>query len=239
MKAIILAAGEGTRLRPRTETKPKPMVEVAGKPILEHCFETVLDCGITEAVVVVGYEKGQIIDRYGDSHRSLALTYAEQPERKGLAHAVSMAEPYVDADCLILNGDNIYRGNLSEVLSRHRETDADITFPVEEVSPERAKQGAVCELDAHGNVVGLVEKPETPPSTLVPAAAYVVPPEIFPSCEIVRPSERGEYELPDAIDTLINSGYTVETVPFRGWKANINTETDLERVHERLSERDR
>lgn len=239
MKAIILAAGEGTRLRPRTETKPKPMVEVAGKPILEHCFETVRELGITETVVVVGYEKSAIVDRYGDSFCDLALTYAEQPERKGLAHAVSMAAPYVDSDALVLNGDNIYRANLDEVLSRHRDTDADITVPVEEVSPERAKAGAVCELDADGNVAGLVEKPERPPSTLAPAAAYVVPPEIFPSCEIIRPSERGEYELPDALDTLVYNGYTVETVPFRGWKANINTEADLERVHERLSERDR
>jgi glucose-1-phosphate thymidylyltransferase len=212
MKAVVLAAGEGTRLRPRTEVLPKPLLDVAGQPILSHCFETILNLGISEAVVVVGYRSEMIIDRYGDSFRDLSLTYAHQSERKGLAHALSMAEPYVDSDCLVLNGDNIYRANLDEVLARHRETDADITFPVEEVSLERAKQGAVCELDADGNVVGLVEKPETPPSVLVPAACYVVPPEIFPSCKIIRPSERGEYELPDAIDTLMASGYTVESL---------------------------
>ena len=234
MQAVVLAAGEGTRLRPKTETKPKPLVEVAGTPILSHCFDTLCDLGISEAVVVVGYEKDAIIDRYGDAYADLTLTYAHQPERKGLAHAVSMAEPFVDDDFLVLNGDNIYRANLGAVLDRHAATDADITFPVDEVSPDTAKGGAVCEFDADGNVTGLVEKPDTPPSMMTPMAAYVLPPETFPACELVQPSDRGEYELPDAIDILIHAGYTVETVSFEGWKLNINTPEDLTQAAEKL-----
>lgn len=235
MKAVILAAGEGTRLRPKTRELPKPLVEVDGRPILTYCFETVIDLGIEEAVVVVGYRGDEITDRYGDSYRGLALEYAHQSERTGLAHAVLAAEGYVESDFVVLNGDNIYSANLSDVLSRHAATDADIAFPVEEASPSRAKEGAVCEFDASGNLAGLVEKPDEPPSTRVPAAFYVLPPEVFPACRIVRPSERGEYELPDAIDLLIYSGYTVETVPFEGWRINVNTERDVERAAEKLA----
>lgn len=234
VKAVIPAAGEGTRLRPRTAEIPKPLVEVAGKPILTRCFETVLDLGIEDAVVVVGYRRERIVDRYGDSFGDLSIEYAVQDERDGLAHAVLAAEPYVESEVVVLNGDNVYAADLGAVLSRHRAADADVTVPVDDVAPERATEGAVCEFD-DGELVGLVEKPSDPPSTRVPAAFYVLPPAIFPACEIVRPSERGEYELPDAIDLLIHAGYAVETVPFEGWKVNVNDERDLARAERRLA----
>jgi glucose-1-phosphate thymidylyltransferase len=236
MKAVVLAAGEGTRLRPRTDDRPKPLVEVAGKPILTHCFETLREIGITDAVVVVGYEKDRIIDRYGESFRDLQLEYAHQPERDGVAHAVLAAEPYVDSSFVVMNGDNIYAGNLSAVLEAHAATDVAITFPIDEVSREQARTGAVCELDDYGNITGLQEKPDEPPSRYAPAAFYVLPPEAFPACELIKPSDRGEYELPDAIHLLLYAGYEVETVPFDGWKININTEEDLNRAERRLRE---
>ncbi|AAG18702.1 glucose-1-phosphate thymidylyltransferase [Halobacterium salinarum NRC-1] len=234
MKAVVLAAGEGTRLRPRTADLPKPLVEVNGKPILTHCFEILLDLGIDDVVVVVGYEKDKIIDRYGDSFRAIDIEYAHQSERLGLAHAVLTAEPYVDSDFVVLNGDNIYSANFSEVLAHHTESGADITFPVEEVSTEEATSGAVCELDDDRAVTGLVEKPAEPPSNYAPTAFYVLPPAIFPACRVIRPSERGEYELADAIDLLIYSGYSVETQPFEGWKVNVNTEADITRAEQLL-----
>lgn len=234
MKAVILAAGEGTRLRPKTADRPKPLVEVAGEPLLTHCFETLLDLGIDEAVVVVGYEKERIIERYGEEFRDIAIEYAHQAERDGLAHAVLAAAEYVDSDFVVMNGDNVYAANLGAAIERHEETDADVTFPVQEVDAESATEGAVCELDADGNVVGLVEKPAEPPSRLVPTAFYVLPPETFSACRLVRPSDRGEYELADAIDLLLHAGYRVETVPFEGWKVNVNTEADVERAERKL-----
>lgn len=213
---------------------PKPLVEVAGTPILTRCFETVRDLGIEAVVVVVGYRKERIVDRYGDSYRDLSIEYAHQADRDGLAHAVLAAEPYVDSEFVVLNGDNVYGADLAAVLRRHDAADADVTFPVAEVSPERATEGAVCEFDGD-DLVGLVEKPDEPPSTRVPAAFYVLPPETFPACEVVRPSDRGEYELPDAIDLLIHAGYAVETVPFEGWKVNVNTERDIARAERRLA----
>lgn len=236
MKAVVLAAGEGTRLRPRTERTPKPLLTVAGRPILTHVFETVLDMGITEAVVVIGYEGEEIVDHYGDAYGALALEYATQPARKGLAHAVLMADQYIDGDFVVLNGDNIYGGNLQAVVEHHTDSNADITFPTEEVSREQAREGAVCAFDNDGTVSGLVEKPEEPPSRTVPAACYVLPPELFHACRLVQPSARGEYELPDAIDLLITAGYAVATLPFEGWKININTEADLDRAKQRLQE---
>lgn len=236
MQGIVLAAGEGTRLRPRTADKPKPLVEVAGEPILSHCFETLLDIGLTDAVVVVGYEHEQIRRRYGASYEGLDIEYAYQPERLGLAHAVRMAEAYVESDCVVLNGDNVYNANLDAVVEHHRTTGADITFPVDEVSPDVATEGAVCRVADDGTVTGLVEKPETPPSTLVPAACYVLPPAIFDACRVVRPSERGEYELPAAVDLLIHAGYEVATVPFEGWTVNVNTEADIERAERKLAD---
>lgn len=238
MKGVILAAGEGTRLRPRTEKLPKPLVEVGGEPLLTRCLETLRELGLDEVVVVVGYKRDRITERYGESFRDLDLSYARQPERDGLAHAVLAARTHIESDFVVLNGDNIYAGNLGAAVDRHRRTDADITIPVEEVPPETATRGAVCELDADGRVTGLVEKPEEPPSTCVPAAFYVLPPEVFPACRIVRPSSRGEYELPDAIDLLIGAGYGVETVPFEGWKLNVNTERDIERAERKLSQAD-
>ena len=234
MQAVILAAGEGTRLRPKTATKPKPMVRVAGKPILSYCFDTLREIGITDVVVVVGYKQDKITDYYGDSYHELDLTYVTQPERNGLAHAVLMAAPAVESPFLVLNGDNIYRGNLDAVVDHHRGSTAAITFPVDDVSPERATDGAVCQFDGD-ELVGLVEKPETPPSTTVPMGAYVLPPDIFHACRLIQPSDRGEYELPAAIDLLLTAGYTAETVPFAGWKYNINTESDLDRAAERLA----
>jgi glucose-1-phosphate thymidylyltransferase len=236
MNGVILAAGEGTRLQPRTHDRPKPLVEVAGRPILEYSFETLLEAGITDAVVVVGYKKDEIIDRYGDSYRDLELEYAHQAERDGLAHAVLAAEPYVDDPFVVLNGDNVYNADLSSVVDAHATTDASITFPVTEVSSTVAKEGAVCEFDDDGAVVGLVEKPADPPSRRVPGAIYVLPPAVFSACDIVKPSARGEYELADAIDLLLYADYSAETVPFDGWKVNINTEQDIERAETRLTE---
>jgi glucose-1-phosphate thymidylyltransferase len=237
MKGVILAAGEGTRLRPKTEEIPKPLVEVAGKPILTRALETLLDLGIDKVVIVIGYKGDQIEEEYGGSYRGLDISYARQAKRDGLAHAVLAAHERIESDFVVLNGDNVYSGNLESAIHRHASTGAEITFPVETVSSETAERGAVCDLDDNGTVIGLVEKPETPPSECVPTAFYVLPPEVLHACRIVTPSSRGEYELPDAIDLLIHAGYEVETVPFEGWRVNINTEQDVERAERKLSGR--
>jgi len=232
MQAVVPAAGEGTRLRPHTADRPKGLVEVAGRPLLSHVFGTLVDLGVSEIVVVVGYRGEAIREHYGDRFADTPLTYARQDERLGLAHALLQADPHVEGDFVCLNGDNVCRANLGAVLDRHREADADATSLVDDVSRERATEGGVFEFDGE-EVVGLVEKPAEPPSTRVPRGFYVFSERIFDACRLVTPADTGEYELSDAVDLLVAAGRTVETVPLEGWVRNVNTPADIEWVAQR------
>ncbi len=234
MQAVVPAAGEGTRLRPRTATKPKGLVAVAGKPLLTHVFETLAALDVSEIIVVVGYRGEQIRDHYGDSFESIPLSYVRQDERRGLGHAVLQAESHVDGDFVVLNGDNVCRANTAEAVARHRETSADATLLVESVSRERAAAGGVIDHE-DGTVVGLVEKPDEPPSTLVPRGFFVCSEALFPACRRIQPGHTGEIELTAAIDRLVQNGRPVETVQLSGWCVNVNTEADRVAVADRLS----
>ncbi|AUV82954.1 UTP--glucose-1-phosphate uridylyltransferase [Salinigranum rubrum] len=236
MYGVVLAAGEGTRLRPRTAERPKGLVEVAGQPLLTHCFETLRALGVDELVVVVGYQGEQIVSYYGDRFGDLPLTYAHQTERRGLADALLTAESRadLDADFLVLNGDNVCRANLGDVLDRHRNSAADATLLVDEVSRADAAATGVVSFDDEGNVAGLVEKPDDPPSTTVPRGFYAFSPRIFEACRAIDPSPTGEYELTAAVDWLLDDGGRVETVGLEGWCVNVNTEADRTRAEKRL-----
>jgi len=236
MQAVVLAAGKGTRLRPLTDDKPKVLVEVNGTPLLEDVFDNLIDAGATELVVVVGYKAEQIIDRYGDEYRDVPITYAHQREQLGLAHAILQAEPHVDGDFMLMLGDNVFRGNLGDVTSRQREDRADAAFLVEEVPYEEASRYGVLDTNEYGEVVEVVEKPDDPPSNLVMTGFYTFTPAIFHACHLVQPSDRGEYELPDAIDLLIQSGRTIDAVQLDGWRIDVGYPEDRDRAEERLDE---
>ena len=199
MQAVVLAAGKGTRLRPLTDDKPKVLVEVNGTPLIEDVFDNLIDAGATELIVVVGYKAEQIIDRYGDEYRDVPITYTHQREQLGLAHAILQAEPHVDGDFMLMLGDNVFRGNLNDVSNRQREDRADAAFLVEEVPYEEASRYGVLDTNEYGEITEVVEKPDDPPSNLVMTGFYTFTPAIFHACHLVQPSDRGEYELPDAI----------------------------------------
>jgi len=213
MKAVVLAAGEGTRLRPLTEDKPKGMVEVDEKPLLTHCFEQLAALGAEEFVVVVGYMKEVIIEHYGDSFEGIPITYAHQREQNGLAHALLTVEEYIDDDFMLMLGDNVFNANLQDVVRRQREDRADAAFLVEEVPWEEAGRYGVCETNAYGEITDVVEKPDEPTSNLVMTGFYTFTPEIFHACHLVQPSNRGEYEISEAIDLLIRSGRVARRRP--------------------------
>jgi glucose-1-phosphate thymidylyltransferase len=236
MKAVVLAAGKGTRLRPLTEDKPKVLVEVDGTPLIEDVFDQLIDVGIEEFVVVVGYKKEQIIERYGDGYRGAPITYAHQREQLGLAHALLQAEPHVDEDFVLMLGDNVFRANLQDVLNRQRESRADAAFLVEEVPMEEASRYGVCDTNEYGEILEVVEKPEDPPSNLVMTGFYTFTPAIFHACHLVQPSGRGEYELPDAIDLLIQSGRTIDAIRMNGWRVDVGYPEDRDRVEELLAD---
>lgn len=235
MHAVVPAAGEGTRLRPLTAEVPKGLVEVAGKPLLSHVFDALRAIRPDEFVVVVGYRGEAIVDRYGEAYRGVPITYVRQEDRRGLADAVLQAEPAVPGPFVHMNGDNVFRGDLAPLVERHRATDAAATCFVREVTEEEARGTGVCELDDDGRVVGFVEKPAEPPSTLALAGTYVCSPHVFPACRLVTPGDRGEYELSDAFDLLLAAGRSVELVEFSGWRRNVNTPADVEAVEARLA----
>lgn len=234
MQAVVLAAGEGTRLEPLTDEIPKGLVEVAGQPLLDHCFDALTSIGIDELVVVVGYRAEAIIDRYGDEFDGIPITYVHQRERLGLAHALLQAEPHIDDDFVLLNGDNVFRANLAEALDRHHESGATVTLLVETVTPAAARETGVLSIDEDGEVTGLVEKPAEPPSTLVTTGFFVFDPVIFHACHLVQPSDRGEYELADAIDLVMGADHLIETVELDGWRVNVNTREDIDAVEREL-----
>jgi len=236
MPAVVLAAGEGTRLRPLTEDTPKGMVEVAGKPILTHCFEQLVALGASELHVVVGYRKEDIIEHYGDTFDGVPITYAHQREPTGLAHALLTVEEHIDEDFMLILGDNIFRANLADVVRRQQEERADAAFLVEEVPWEEASRYGVCDTNKYGEIVEVIEKPEEPPSNLVMTGFYTFTPEIFHACHLVQPSNRGEYELSDAIDLLLHSGRTIDAVELDGWRIDIGYPEDRDEAERRLTD---
>ena len=236
MQSVVLAAGKGTRLAPLTDDKPKPLVEVNEKPILEDVFDNLIDIGIDGFVVVVGYKKEKIIERYEDEYRGVPITYAHQREQKGLAHALLQAEPHIDDDFVVMLGDNIFRANLADVVNRQQEDRADAALLVEEVPYEEASRYGVCDTNEYGEIESVVEKPDDPPSNLVITGFYTFTPAIFHACHLVQPSDRGEYEITDAINLLIQSGRTIDAIRLDGWRADIGYPEDRESTEERLRE---
>lgn len=233
MRAVIPAAGEGTRLRPLTADRPKGLVEVAGRPLLEHVFGALAGLPVDEAIVVVGYRGDDIVERFGERVGSLRLRYVRQDEPRGLADAVSRAEPHVDSDVLVLNGDNVLDADLTPVLEHHRRRAPAATVPVQRVPATEAAETGVAVVE-DGRVRRVVEKPAEPPARTALTGAFVFSPAIFDACRAVARGHTGEYELSAAIQALIARGERVDAVPFPGWRRNVNTPADVEAVERRL-----
>ncbi|WP_353635064.1 bifunctional sugar-1-phosphate nucleotidylyltransferase/acetyltransferase [Halobacterium sp. NMX12-1] len=200
MQAIVIAAGQGTRMGPLTDRRPKPLLPVAGKPILEHVLDAAAPY-VDGYVVVVGYEGDQIRARVGDTYQGLPVEYAEQADQLGTAHAVGQAEPSVDEDALVLNGDVYVTDALVERLATQPGT-AMAVMPV-----ENPRSYGVVELQGN-RVTSIVEKPTDPPTNLANLGLYRFTPKIFDYIEDVELSERGEYELTDALEMALDDGVT-------------------------------
>lgn len=237
MQAVVLAGGEGTRLRPLTDDTPKGMIEVDEQPILTRCFDQLVDLGADELIVVVGYLKQRIIDHYGDEYRGIPITYTHQREQKGLAHALLTAEEHVEDDFMLMLGDNVFDANLEDVIRRQREERADAAFLVESVPWEEASRYGVCDTNDYGEITAVVEKPDDPPTNLVMTGFYTFTPAVFHACHLTQPSDRNEYEISEAIDLLIRSGRTIDAIPMDGWRIDIGYPADRDRAEERLREK--
>lgn len=233
--AVIPAAGRGTRLRPLTDDRPKPLVAVAGRPLLAHVFDALAPIDPVSYAVVIGYRGEQVRERFRDAYDGTPIEYVEQPEPVGLADAVGRAGDVVDGPAIVCNGDNAFGDDLRPLAIAHvapsEAGDAPAaTLLVEEATIEEARTTGVVVTDERGRVERVVEKPEDPPSTLVNAGAYAFSPAIFEACDAIEPGDTGEYELAEAITWLIEEGHCVETLRYEGERVNVNTGADLERA---------
>jgi glucose-1-phosphate thymidylyltransferase len=166
------------------------------------------------------------------------ITYAHQREQLGLAHALLTVEEHIDDDFALMLGDNVFRANIQDVVNRQRETRTDAAFLVEQVPIEEASRYGVLRTNEYGEIVEVMEKPDDPPSNLVMTGFYTFSPAIFHACHLVQPSPRGEYELPDAIDLLIQSGRTIDAIRMEGWRIDVGYPEDRDRAERRLRELD-
>ena len=214
MKAVILAAGEGVRLQPITLTRPKHLIKVGGKPILEHCLNVLKASGIKEALIVVHYMADTIRDYFGDGEKfGLKIEYVEQKGLLGTGNAVGVVEPYVKDDFLMVYGDLLFTVEaLEKVLSLHGEEKPAATVAV--VPVEKPEDYGVVELEDGKYVKRLIEKPshEEAPTNLANAGICVFSTEIFEKVKETSASTRGEWEITDALSLLIREKKPVEAV---------------------------
>ncbi|KUO15289.1 glucose-1-phosphate thymidylyltransferase [Streptomyces dysideae] len=229
MKALVLCGGSGTRLRPITHTYAKQLVPVANRPVLFYGLEAIARANITEAGIVVGNNADEIRAAVGDGSRfSLRVTYIPQQRPLGLAHAVLIARDFLgDEDFVMYLGDNFVVGGITELVDRFDAEHPDAQILLTRVSDPSAF--GVAELDGRGSVVRLEEKPEHPKSDLALVGVYLFGPAVHRAVRAIAPSRRGELEITDAIQWLIDDGRDVRSTTISGyWKDTGNVDDMLE-----------
>ena len=216
LKGLVLSGGAGTRLRPITHTSAKQLVPVANKPVLFYGLEALRAAGVTDIGIVVGDTRAEIEAAVGDgSALGIRVTYIPQEAPLGLAHAVLTAEAFLgDSPFVMYLGDNLLRDGITALVDRFRAGASDALILLQHV-PDPESYG-VAELE-DGRVVRLVEKPAEPRSDLALVGVYMFSPSIMESVKAIRPSARGELEITDAIQHLIDRGLSVEPHEVTGW----------------------
>ena len=211
MKAIILSAGEGSRMRPLTLTKPKTMLPVAGKPIIQYNIESLRNNGITDILLIVRYKEEMVRNYFGDGRDfGVNITYKTQKDFLGTANAISYGEDFIDESIIVLNGDIILDDEvIGEIIEKYNEEKPDTLMVLTEVEDPSAF--GVVEIE-NGCIKNIVEKPkkEEAPSNLVNAGIYIFNKDIFDKINRTEISERGEYEITDSVSLQIEEGKEVK-----------------------------
>ena len=226
MRGLILSGGRGTRLRPITFTSAKQLVPVANTPILFYGLEALAASGIREIGIVVGDTHQEIRDAVGDGSRwGVAVTYIPQAAPLGLAHAVLTAEAYLRGQPFVMYlGDNLIREPLAPLVARFRVERPNAQVLLAKVpNPQEFGVAELCE----GRVVRLVEKPAQPASDLALVGIYMFDDHVFEAARAIQPSRRGELEITDAIQWLIDRGFRVEPHVIAGWWKDTGKLEDL------------
>ena len=218
MKGLILSGGKGTRLYPITYTSAKQLVPVANKPVLYRVIEAIRDAGIDDIGIVVGDTAAEIKEAVGTGRRwGVKITYIQQDAPLGLAHAVKVSRDFLgDERFVMFLGDNVIEGGISGLIREFRDSDYDCQIVLTPV--DNPSRYGVAELDPETRrVIRLVEKPRNPPSNLILVGIYMFNEHVWEAVNAIKPSWRGELEITDAIQYLVDTGYNVHPYVHRGW----------------------
>jgi glucose-1-phosphate thymidylyltransferase len=218
MKGLILSGGKGTRMRPLTYTSAKQLIPVANKPVLFYGIEAMVNAGIDEIAIIVSPETGGEIRRAaGDgSAFNASISYVEQDEPRGLAHAVMIAEPYLrNSPFVMYLGDNLLQHGITPLVEEFRQLNCNSEILLTRVP--NPSQFGVAELASDGSVFRLTEKPPEPKSDLALVGVYMFDDHIFEAVKAIKPSWRNELEITDAIQWLIDNGLSVHPHIVKGW----------------------
>ena len=226
MKALILAGGSGTRLRPLTYTSAKQLIPIANKPTINYGIEAIVESGITEIGIIVGDTKDAIIEELGDgSQFGAKFTYIEQDAPRGLAHAVLIAEEFMNGDSFLMYlGDNIVRSGVSTFVQEFNENSPNAMVLLNAVP--NPQQYGVVEL-VNGEVHRLVEKPKEPKSNLALVGVYLFDQNIFTAVRSIKPSWRNELEITDAIQWLVENDLAVHPHIITDWWKDTGKPKDM------------
>ncbi|MFH2106312.1 MAG: bifunctional sugar-1-phosphate nucleotidylyltransferase/acetyltransferase [Candidatus Micrarchaeota archaeon] len=196
MKAVIMAAGQGERLKPLTNTRPKVMLQVAGKPIIWHLIMEAKKAGVTEAVVIVKYMAKMVIEYFKKNDPGIKLKFIEQGDKYGTAEAILTAKDEIKDTFLVLAGDTITEASIiKQVIGAHKT--GKMTLALKKV--KNSKRYGVIEIDSSNRIISIQEKPEKPKSDLINISIYCMDPTLFSEMKTVKKSERGEYEITDLL----------------------------------------
>src|SRR5258707_426364 len=228
MKGLILSGGKGTRLYPLTYTRAKQLIPVANKPVLFRVIEAIRDAGIAEIGIVIGETGPEIREAVGEgSQFGVKITYIPQDAPAGLAHAVKISRDFLQDDRFVMFlGDNVIQGGISPLIAdfaHHNDWNSQIVL----TRVEHPEQYGVAQLTADGRIERLVEKPKQPLSDLALVGIYMFDQHIFEATEAIKPSERGELEITDAIQWLVEHGYQVYPHVHTGWWIDTGRPDDM------------
>ena len=234
MKGLILSGGKGTRLRPITFTRAKQLVPVANKPVLVRVIEAIKEAGIDEIGIVIGDTGQEIREAVGHGRRwGVNITYIPQEAPLGLAHAVKISQDFLgDERFVMFLGDNVIEGGISGLIRQFANSEWNSQIVLTEV--EEPQQYGVAELDDQDRIVRLVEKPRTPPSNLALVGIYMFDKHVFEAVNNIQPSWRGELEITDAIQWLVNHDYRVFPYIHRGWWIDTGKSIDMLEANNRV-----